>query len=88
MQNKSSNPNKYVFREPYEKYYKDLVNLSDHVKASLSVMMFAGIWVGGRTQLVVMTRDESTEKKGYLAWSYQKALTESIIPIYDGSRKF
>jgi hypothetical protein len=35
-----------------------------------------------------MTRDEAAENNGYTAWSYQKALEEESLPIYDGTRDF
>ncbi|KID83216.1 transposase [Metarhizium guizhouense ARSEF 977] len=83
VQNKSSNPQAYVFRFPHEKYNMSLVNLKDHVKPTLQVMMWGGIWKEGRTPLVVMTRDEAAQRRGYI-----KALREGLLPHYDGTRRF
>jgi hypothetical protein len=52
-------------------------------------MIWAGIWLGGRTDLVVMERDYQPPKKGgYTSWSYQKALEKGLLPVYDGTRRF
>lgn len=52
-------------------------------------MVWAGVWYGGRTDLIIMERDyEATERGGYTSWSYQKALQDGLLPIYDGTRVF
>jgi hypothetical protein len=52
-------------------------------------MVWGGIWKGGRTDLVVMVRDSSPEKRGgYTSKSYTMALREGLLPIYDGTRHF
>ena len=52
-------------------------------------MIWAGIWKGGRTDLVVMERDyQPPQKGGYSSWSYQQALEQGLLPIYDGTRYF
>jgi hypothetical protein len=86
--NASSSPFSFCFREPHEKYNKDLVNKNDHVKPTISVMFWAAIWKTGRSRIITMTRDPLAKKNGYSSWSYQKALREGILPIYDGSRQF
>lgn len=88
VQNKSSNPNAFCFRLSHEKYNKDLVNKTDHVKPSISLMFWAAIWKTGRSPIITMTRDPTSENNGYTSWSYQKALREGLVPIYDGSRQF
>lgn len=35
-----------------------------------------------------MERDESSRRSGYTAKSYQKALSEGLLPVYDGTRRF
>ena len=35
-----------------------------------------------------MGRDQTTARKGYTAKSYQNALSEGLLPIYDGTRRF
>lgn len=51
-------------------------------------MVWGAIWVGGRSELIVLKRDLSTPRRGYTAWSYQKALEEGLLPHYDGTRHF
>ena len=88
IQNKSNNPNAYAFRLPYEKYNKEIVNKTDHVKPLISMMFWAGIWKTGRTPIILMTRDRRARRTGYSSWSYQKALLEGLLPSYDGTRRF
>lgn len=45
-------------------------------------MVWAAIWLKGRSKLVVMERDESSERGGYSRWSYIEALEEGLFPIY------
>lgn len=46
-------------------------------------MIQAGIWLGGRTKLVIMERDEdSPSGRGYTANSYIEALEIGLLPIY------
>lgn len=85
--NKSSNPNVFLFRAPYEKYNQDLVNLMDHVKPTISIMFWAAIWDEGRTPLVTMQRDPKSKNNGYTSWSYQKAIEEGLLPLFDGTRE-
>lgn len=42
----------------------------------------------GKTELIIMERDQDSPRKGYTARSYQKALSEGLLPIYDGTRRF
>ena len=52
-------------------------------------MIWAGIWKGGRTDLIVMECDyQPPQKGGYSSWSYQQALEKGLLPIYDGIRHF
>lgn len=88
MQNKSNNPTVYLFRHAHEKYNKELVNKQDHNQPSISQMYWGGIWKTGRTPLVPMIRDENAPRRGYSSWSYQKALEEGLLPLYDGTRRF
>ena len=46
------------------------------------------IWKGGRSELIIMKRDQAATRKGYTANSYQKALTEGLLPHYDETRHF
>lgn len=69
-------------------YYKALVNVTVHGKARISLMVWAGIWKEGRTDLVVMERDPEARRNGFTARSYQNALSEGLLPVYDGTRRF
>ncbi|KJZ70339.1 hypothetical protein HIM_10268 [Hirsutella minnesotensis 3608] len=65
-------------------------------------MVWAGIWKGGRTPLVIMRRDPSANRRdpsanrpdpsanrrGYTARSYRNALREGLLPVYEGTRRF
>ncbi|KAJ2897773.1 transposase [Zalerion maritima] len=88
VQNKSSNPNVYAFRLPHEKYNKEVINQSDHVKPTISMMFWAGMWKTGRTAIITMIRDPNARRGGYSAWSYQLALRDGLLPSYDGTRRF
>ncbi|KAJ5975663.1 hypothetical protein N7481_009370 [Penicillium waksmanii] len=50
-------------------------------------MVWAGIWLGGRTKLVIMERDFSEGQRGrgggYTTKSYLKALEEGFIEHYE-----
>jgi len=39
----------------------------------------------GRSELIIMGRDENALRRGYTAASYIQTLEEGILPIYDGS---
>ena len=82
VQNKSSNPNRYIFRHPHEKYNQDLVNRTDHVKPTLSDMYWAGIRLDDHTNLVLMERDSNSPRQGYSNVSYRKALDEGFLPLH------
>jgi transposase len=51
-------------------------------------MVWEGVWRDGRTDLVIMERDPDSRKIGYTAKSYQKALSEGLLPMYDSIRYF
>ncbi|KAK4232687.1 hypothetical protein C8A03DRAFT_20070, partial [Achaetomium macrosporum] len=61
-QNNTSNPTAWQFRFPSEKYDKRFVNIKNHVKADISIMIWGMIWVGGRSELIVMERDEDSPR--------------------------
>jgi hypothetical protein len=86
IQNNSNNPDKLVFRFPYEKTHRDLVNLKKHVKPEISMMLWAGIWKEGRTSIIPMGRDPNAPRRGYSAVSYRQALRQGLLPQYDGTR--
>jgi transposase len=58
------------------------VNAKVHVK-DISQMVWAGIWIGGRTDLIIIERDEESRSGGgYTAKSYILALEKGLMPIY------
>ncbi|EAQ83841.1 hypothetical protein CHGG_07812 [Chaetomium globosum CBS 148.51] len=71
-----------------QKFDKRFVNLQNHVKANISIMLWGMVWKGGRSDLIVMERDEDAPRRGYTARSYQKALQEGLLPHYNDTRHF
>lgn len=51
-------------------------------------MVWAAIYKGRRSNLIIMERDPAAPRNGYSANSYIKALTDRLLPIYFGDRKF
>ena len=51
-------------------------------------MAWGAIYRTGRSPIIIMDRDEQSARNGYTARSYQKALSEGLLPIYDGMRLF
>jgi transposase len=81
VQRKASHGAQFVFRYQKEGFREDLVNLEVHGKP-ISQMVWASIWRGGRSKLVVMERDPEAKKQGYSANSYIWALEEGLIENY------
>jgi hypothetical protein len=44
----------------------------------ISIMIWAAIWIGGRTDIVIMERDPEAPKKGYSTRSYMKCLDKEL----------
>lgn len=78
----------WLFRSPHEKYYKAFVNVTVHGKAPITLMLWACIWRDGRSDLVVMERDPDSARNGFTARSYPNALSEGLLPVSDGTRRF
>lgn len=51
-------------------------------------MVWAAIFDGGKSDLVIMERDATARRNGYTAISYQNALSEGLLPIYDYTKPF
>ena len=52
-------------------------------------MVWARIWLGGRTELIIIERDEeSPSGRGYTAKSYIETLEKGLLPIYAPGRVF
>ncbi len=43
---------------------------------------------GGRSDLIIMERDEHARRNGYSTWSYLQALEEGLLPNYVPGRFF
>lgn len=65
-----------------------MVNITNHGRPTLSIMVWGAIFLGGRSELIIMERDDNAPAHGYTTWSYLQALEESLLPIYDAGRIF
>jgi hypothetical protein len=73
----------YVTRLEGEAYRRGLVLVKPHVK-DISQMVWAGIWLGGRTNLMIMERDFSENQNGgYTTQSYIDVLEKGFIQHYE-----
>jgi hypothetical protein len=45
-------------------------------------MIWGAIWISGRSNLVIMDRDELVPRGGYTMNSYLKCLEDGLFPIY------
>jgi transposase len=59
-----------------------MVNITNHGQPAFTIMIYGGIYLGGRTDIVLMERDMSSKGKGYTTWSYLQALEKALLPIY------
>ena len=71
----------WVFRMPGQQWDTDKVSLNKTGK-DISIMIWGAIWLGGRLDLVVMRRDENSERGGYSAVSYLELLQDEIPRIW------
>jgi len=67
---------------------KELVNVTVHGKSRLSIMVWGAIWRGGKSDIVIIIRDQTARRRGYTSLSYQQALEEGLLPIWTGFRHF
>ena len=67
----------WVWRTPGQKWDKEMVNTYKKDK-DISVMIWGAIWVGGRSDLYIMNRDEASKKQGYSARSYIEVLEDQL----------
>ena len=70
-----------MFRFTSELYREDLVNLVTHGK-DISQMVWSCIWVGSRSDLVIMERNLDSPQNGYSTNSYLWALEEGLLLYY------
>jgi hypothetical protein len=68
---------KWVFQTPQQKWQKEFI-LPKTKSKDISVMVWGIIWAGGKSDLVIMERDEESKRGGYSARSYQLVLEDQI----------
>ena len=56
----------WVFRTPSQKWDKEMIEPYKKGK-DIRIMIWGGIWIGGRSDVVMMTRDEDSKKKSFTA---------------------
>jgi transposase len=54
----------------------------------IRVMVWGVIWVGRRSDLFIMNKDEASKKKGYFARSYLEVLNDQLPTIYSPGMTF
>ena len=71
----------WVFRTPYQKWLKEMIQTFDKGKG-ISVMVWGAIFSScERSELVIMERDMASAKQGYSANSYLQTLEEGLLDI-------
>ena len=63
-----------------------MVNIMNHGQPNITIMVYRAIWLGGRSELVIMTRDLDSKGNGYITWSYLQALEAALVPVYTPSQ--
>lgn len=61
-----------------------MVNRTGHVKANITIMVWGAIWIGGRSELQFIVRDQ----RGFSTNSYLWALEDGLLPVYEPGRIF
>lgn len=59
-----------------------MVNIVNHGQPDFTIMVWGAIWVGGRSDLVIMERDGDSKGNGYSTRSYLDALEKGLLPDY------
>ena len=54
----------------------------------ISIMIWGAIWDGGRSDIVIMDRDEESKRGGYSANSYIAVLKDQLPTIYNPGMTF
>jgi hypothetical protein len=72
----------------HERVEQRMVNIANHGRPAISIMVWGSIWLGGRSELIIMERDPDAPKNGYTSWSYIEALELGLLPKYQASRFF
>jgi transposase len=77
----------WVWRTPSQKWDKEMIDTYKKGK-DISVMVWGAIWVGGRSDLYIMDRDEASKKNGYSANSYVEVLEDQLPTIWSPGMLF
>lgn len=77
----ASHRRKYVFRSAGQQFDRDKVTTYNKSK-DIRVMVWAGIFGNGLTDLLIMRRDPTAKAKGYTAKSYLTILRDGLLPVY------
>jgi hypothetical protein len=59
-----------------------MVNITNHGQPDFTLMMWGSIWLGGRSDILLMERDTESRGGGYTTWSYLRVLEEGLLPHY------
>jgi hypothetical protein len=78
----TSNPTGWVWRFPNERVSRNMVNITNHGKPDVALMIWGCIWLGGRSEIIIMERDQISKGNGYSTWSYLRALEAGLLPVY------
>lgn len=63
----------------FECYRFDLVNLEIYVKFIIFVIIWVGIWKGGRIRFIMIECDITVKKKGFIYRFYLKIFEEEVF---------
>lgn len=88
IQNEPSNPTQWTFASGKRRYDKSEVDSGTHGKPKISIMVWACIFLDGRTDLIIMERDFVTGRGGYTTKSYLDALEEGFLREYEPGTPF
>ena len=77
----------WVFRTAEQKWLPKMVQTYKKGH-DLSIMVWGAIWIGGRSDLVIMTRDDNTTANGYSANSYISVLEQALPRCWQPGMKF
>ena len=88
MASDTFNPTGWVWRLTHERTNPKIVNITNHGKPAISIIVWGAIWLGGRSELIIMERDPDAPKNGYTSWSYIEALTKGLLDEYTPGRIF
>jgi DDE superfamily endonuclease len=77
----------WVWRTPAQKWDKEMIQ-PEKTRKDISIMVWGAIWLGGRSDLIVMQRDEESPRGGYSANSYIKVLEEAMPTMFEPGLTF